>query len=107
MQLIPQRRDHPGDVEEIDHPKGNLKHLLWSNYQINFDEVEHGKQIVPYLNVEHILSKPAYCKSLRTIFVWCTEKLRHHASYDYTSLTQFSERIQGQLFEVTQRQLND
>jgi len=107
MQLNPPLLDHPGDVEEIDHPKSELKHLLRSNYHIYFDEVEHGKQIVPDLNIEHILSKPDYCKSLRTIFVWCIEKLRRHSGYGYTSLPKIREQIQGQVFSVTQGQFND
>jgi hypothetical protein len=60
--------DHPGDVETIRHPKNDLKKL-----HPGFDEVENGGSILDCLNVEHVLSRPDTCASLRTIFAWCSK----------------------------------
>ena len=57
--------DFDGDVETIPNPKRNLKNL-WRE----FDEREHGRQIVERLNVPHVLSRADTCCSLRTIFAW-------------------------------------
>jgi len=62
-----QLQDHPGDVEEIGHPKNELKQLVEG-----FDEVEHGQEILAILDVEHVLSRPETCASLRGLFKWCT-----------------------------------
>lgn len=62
--------DHAGDVEQIGHPKGQLKHC-WSG----FDEIEHGRQIVRLLDLDHILSRPDECCSLRTMIAWCVARL--------------------------------
>lgn len=55
--------DYEGDVEDIPHPKNRLKSLSQ-----DFDEVEHGAQIVAILDVPHVLSRPDTCASLRTLF---------------------------------------
>jgi hypothetical protein len=55
-----------GDVEEIRHPKGDLKHA-----KPGFDEVEDGFEIVKRLNLDRVLSDPSTCASLRTLFKWC------------------------------------
>ena len=62
--------DHPADVEQIGHPKGELK-ARWRG----FDEIEHGRQIVPRLDLEHVLSRPQECCALRTMIAWCVAKL--------------------------------
>jgi hypothetical protein len=59
-------KDYECDVETIRHPKGNLKQLYKG-----FDEIEHGGQILSKLDVEHVLSNPETCASLRTLFLWC------------------------------------
>ena len=56
--------DHDGDVEEIRHPKNELKRIA-----PGFDEIEHGRLIVDLLDVPHILSRPETCRSLRTLLV--------------------------------------
>jgi hypothetical protein len=63
-------RDHPTDVEQIGNPKAELKEL-WPG----FNEKEHGEAIVKRLDIEHVLSRPAECCWLRTMFVWCVAKL--------------------------------
>jgi hypothetical protein len=62
--------DHPTDVEQIGHPKGELKRL-WPR----FDEKEHAGPILRGLDTEHVLSRPAECCWLRTMFAWCVAKL--------------------------------
>lgn len=63
--------DYDGDVETIDHPKNELKQQLNA-----FDEIQDGEKIVQILNVPHVLSNPATCASLRTLFAWCWRALR-------------------------------
>jgi Domain of unknown function (DUF4276) len=62
--------DATGDVEEIRHPKNDLKTLY-----AGFDEIEHGKAIVRGLKVEHVLDNLATCASLRVIFGWCAQSM--------------------------------
>jgi hypothetical protein len=63
-------KDHPTDVEQIGHPKSELKRA-WNG----FDEIDHGRQIVPRLDLEHVLSRPGECCALRTMLAWCVAKL--------------------------------
>jgi hypothetical protein len=58
--------DYEKDVEEIPHPKNELKSLVKG-----FDEVRHGKDIVSSLDLVHVLSRPETCASLRSLFGWC------------------------------------
>jgi len=58
--------DFDGDVEDIRHPKNDLKKL-----GRGFDEYCHGAQIVARLDVPHVLSRVGTCASLRTLFAWC------------------------------------
>ncbi len=62
--------DHPGDDEEIRHPKNALKALFKG-----FDEIAHGEQIVKQLDVDHVLSIPTSCGSLRALFAWCAKSI--------------------------------
>ena len=62
--------DHPGDVEDIRHPKEDLKKLY-----PGFDEVTHGGAIVKRLDVEHVLDEPLTCASLRVLFGWCVQAM--------------------------------
>lgn len=62
--------DHPTDVEQIRNPKSDLKRK-WQT----FKEIEHGRQIVKCLNLEHVLSRPKECCWLRAMFAWCVAKL--------------------------------
>ena len=66
--VIPE--DHPGDVEDIPHPKNELK----AKHQ-GFDERTDGAAIVAKLNLDHVLSNPETCTFLRALIGWCVEKL--------------------------------
>ena len=77
--------DHPTDVEQIGHPKGELKRL-WPG----FDEKEHAGPILRCLDTEHVLSRPTECCFLRTMFAWCVEKLTESdAIFDSTLANSF------------------
>lgn len=58
--------DYPEDVEDIQHPKGELK-----SQAPNYREVEHGAKIVHRLELDHVLSRPETCASLRSLVAWC------------------------------------
>jgi hypothetical protein len=62
--------DPDGDVEEIRHPKNELKRLL-----PGFDEVSHGKLLARKINLERVLIHPERCASLRSLVAWCTRAL--------------------------------
>jgi hypothetical protein len=62
--------DHDGDVETIRHPKNDLKRI-----HPGFDEVKHGEEILKRLDVPRVLSNPATCRSLRTLFGWCSRAI--------------------------------
>ena len=62
--------DHADDVENIGHPKNELKRI-WPT----FDEIIHGEQIVQSLDMDHILNNPEHCQWLRSLFAWSVDKL--------------------------------
>ncbi|MCI0638215.1 MAG: DUF4276 family protein [Gemmataceae bacterium] len=62
--------DYDGDVEELAHPKNDLKTKL-----AGFDEIDHGKKIVDRLDLRHVLSRPDTCAFLRTIIGWCVRAM--------------------------------
>jgi len=71
--------DHQGDVEEdIRHPKNRLKELA-----PHFHEISHGREILRQLDVEHVLSDPRTCRSLRALFGWCCRALGLPATARY------------------------
>jgi hypothetical protein len=86
--------DHNDDVEDIPHPKNELKSI----YR-DFDEIEHGGKILACLNTEKVLSNPDTCASLRTLFTWCWQCLQQ----PQTNLYQY---LNGKLNSITQVQLN-
>jgi hypothetical protein len=59
--------DHADNVEEIRHPKNELKSLA-----PGFDEVRDGKEILSQLDLEHVLARPETCASLRVLIAWCS-----------------------------------
>jgi hypothetical protein len=61
---------HNGDVEHIRHPKGRLKDLY-----AGYHEVEHGAQITARLDLQKVLDDPDTCRSLRSLFRWCTDAI--------------------------------
>lgn len=66
--------DHAGDVEEIPHPKNQLKGLFHG-----FDEKDDGAKIVPLLDLDHVLNNPETCAFLRSLFGWCVGRLSESA----------------------------
>ena len=62
--------DYAGDVEDVRHPKNEIKKL-----SPGFDEVRHGAAIVRTLDLEHVLDNPETCGSLRVLFAWCVKAL--------------------------------
>jgi hypothetical protein len=86
--------DYEGDVETIRHPKNDLKAL-----SPGFDEIEHGRLIVSLLDVPRVLSNPATCRALRTLFGWCSRAICH-------PLTDVFQLRSGSYFEVTKAQID-
>jgi Domain of unknown function (DUF4276) len=86
--------DFEGDVETIRHPKNELKRL-----HPGFDEVEHGGTIIAGLDVPHVLSNPETCRSLRTLFGWCSRAIGR----EFTDVYQLAN---GSYFEVTRPQID-
>lgn len=96
--------DYLGDVETISHPKNQLKAL-----HPGFDEKKDGGEILKLLRVEHVLSNPQTCASLRTLFLWCYQVLQ---KYPYPEvLAQFPAEPyrfhDGILNAITRQQLED
>ncbi len=94
-------RDYEGDVEDIEHPKSTLK----IKYR-NFDEVEHGGTILDFLDIEHVLSRPDTCASLRTLFAWCVKAI---SKIPHSSYFQMQEKFclqNGVLSDITRNQLD-
>jgi len=58
--------DYSGDVEDIPHPKNQLKQL-----DSRFDEIQHGRQIVEGLDLTQVLGRAETCRGLRSLFAWC------------------------------------
>jgi hypothetical protein len=71
--------DHPADVEEIPHPKQELKVLTGGV----FDEVTHGERIAANLDVPHVLANPETCASLRALVAWCAKAIGEPAGAMY------------------------
>lgn len=57
--------EHEGDVEEIRHPKAELK-----RHYPDYDEKKDGTRIVEGLDIPRVLSREETCASLRTMFAW-------------------------------------
>jgi len=73
---------HTGDVEEIRHPKNDLKALY-----PGFDEVEHGERIANQIDLPRVLSNPSTCASLRTLIKWCVLSMRQPPTERFQLLT--------------------
>ena len=94
--------DYEGDVEDIHHPKGDLKGLY-----SHFDEIKHGGAILDKINIEHILSRRDACASLRTLFAWCVEVLAQHPNFDRTDFEDKYNLHDGKLSKITGTQLGN
>ena len=102
LALDPPLEDFDGDVEDIPHPKGELKKIY-----PGFREVHDGGQILDLIDIEHVLSKPNTCASLRTLFAWCAKVIEQYSAYEDLSLTHKYQLQDGILNEVTRLQLDD
>lgn len=94
--------DHKDDVETIRHPKNDLKHI-----HTGFDEKYHGGQILDCLDVVHVLSRSDTCSSLRTLFLWCINILKHYPDFPSLDTSVFQDCCfdSGVLCEVTRHQM--
>lgn len=88
-----------GDVEEIGHPKNELKRLARG-----FDEVIHGREIVSSLNLEQVLSNPQTCGSLRALVRWCMKKMGENETR-FCLTTGIYDRITGSQLSDSARSL--
>ncbi len=95
----PPLEDYDGDVEDIRHPKGELKQRF-----AGYDEVEHGGQILAQLDVEHVLSDPTTCASLRTLFAWCVKVIMQYP-HELPPMPDY-RLADGALYPITQPQLD-
>ena len=86
--------DFEGDVETIRHPKNELKRI-----HPGFDEIEHGGEIIQHLDVPGVLSNPETCRSLRTLFGWCSRAIGR----EFTDVYQLAN---GRYSELTQPQID-
>jgi Domain of unknown function (DUF4276) len=86
--------DFEGDVETIRHPKNELK-----RHHPGFDEVRHGRAIIEHLDVPRVLSNPETCRSLRTLFGWCSRAIGREFSDVY-------QLASGSYSEVTRPQID-
>ncbi len=87
--------DYEGDVETIPHPKNELKKQCAS-----FDEIEHGKEIVAKLHVQHVLSRRETCASLRTLFGWCSKAIGQTPTDEF-------ELVRGSYSKLTKKQIHE
>jgi len=103
LNLNPPLKDDSGDVEDIRHPKNELKALY-----PGFREVDDGGKILDVMNVEHVLDRPDTCKWLRTLFAWCVDALKSNPNPDYEEIYRsLAEKYQlenGQRSDITRKQ---
>lgn len=84
---------HPEDVEQIRHPKNDLKVMF-----PGFDEVEHGERIANQIDLPLVLSNPQTCASLRTLVKWCVLSMKH-------PLTDHFQLLAGKTHPITEGQI--
>ena len=94
--------DHEGDVETIRNPKSNLRQMHPS-----FDVINDGGEILDQIDIEHILSRPDACASLRTLFAWCVKVLETYSDHDCTDFYDKYKLRDGKLSEITGTQLDN
>jgi hypothetical protein len=87
--------DHNGDVEEIRHPKQDLKVCA-----LHFDEIDHGREIVRRLNLPQVLSSPRTCRALRSLVGWCCRAMA-------LPFTDEFQLLHGEFHAVTSPQLDE
>jgi hypothetical protein len=90
------KSDHDGDVEQIRHPKNDLKKLFGG-----FDERRHGGLILRELDLEHVLRDPAHCKALRALIAWCVRKMVDHCPIYDAQLAKAFQLSTGEVCSIT------
>lgn len=86
--------EHEGDVEEIRHPKNELRKLTKNR----FDEKRDGRLIVNRLDLARVLNNGSTCRSLRSLIKWCIAALGWAYSEKYSLL-------HGECCRVTMHQI--
>ena len=94
--------DYEGDVETIRNPKSDLR----AEYQ-GFREIDDGGRILDQIDIEHVLSRPDACASLRTLFAWCVKVLETYSDHDCADFYDKYRLHDGKLSEITQTQLDN
>lgn len=94
--------DYGGDVETIRNPKSNLRQMHSS-----FREIDDGGRILDQLDIEHVLSRPDTCASLRTLFAWCVEILAQYPNFDRANFDNKYRLHDGILSVITKPQLGN
>ena len=94
--------DYEGDVETIRNPKSDLR----AEYQ-GFREIDDGGRILDQIDIEHVLSHPDTCASLRTLFAWCVKVLETYSDHDCTGFYDKYKLHNGKLSEITRTQLDN
>ena len=89
-------------METIRNPKSDLR----KEYQ-GFREIDDGGRILDQIDIEHVLSRPDACASLRTLFAWCVKVLAKYSDYDCADLDDKYRLHDGILSVVTGTQLNN
>ena len=92
--------EHDGDVEEIRHPKRELKLLVEG-----FDERRDGARIVARLDLERVLSRPSTCASLRTLVAWCFKQMGQPRGDRFCLGSGIYDRVTGRQLSDSQRSL--
>ena len=90
------------DVETIGNPKSDLRQMHPS-----FEVIDDGGEILNHIDIEHILSRPDACASLRTLFAWCVKVLETYSDHDCTDFYDKYKLRDGKLSEITGTQLDN
>ena len=94
--------DYEGDVETIRNPKSDLRQMYPS-----FREIDDGGEILSQIDIEHVLSRPDTCTSLRTLFAWCVEILAQHPNFDRVDFDNKYRLHDGIMSVITEPQLGN
>lgn len=94
--------DHEDDVETIRNPKSDLRRMYPS-----FREIDDGGEILNQIDIEHVLSRPDACASLRTLFAWCVKVLETYSDHDCADFYDKYKLHSGILSEITRTQLDN
>ena len=83
-----------------------LKAIL-ENCILSFREIDDGGRILNQIDMEHVLSRPDACASLRTLFAWCVKVLETYSDHDCVDFYDKYKLHDGKLCEITGMQLDN